>query len=170
MKNGSGITASRRLRSSSSEVALRRSTVRLVAAAAVLMLLWTDVGATQERAFVVIVHKANPVRTLSVAELRRIFLKQTRMWPHADSVVPVDWDATSPVREAFSRQVLARTVREMGDYWVQQGVTQGIVPPSTQRSARAVLRFVASVPGAIAYLPPGDVDNTVAVVKVTGLP
>lgn len=120
--------------------------------------------------FVVIVNKANPVKALSVVELRRIFMKQTRMWPHAESIVPVDWDATSPHREAFSRLVLARSVREMGDYWVQQSVTQGLAPPSTQRSARAMLRFIASVPGAIGYLPPGDADDTVAVVNVTGLP
>ena len=149
---------------------MRRITVIQTVAAAVLVLLCTGVGAGQEPAFVVIVNRANPVRTMSLVELRRLFLKQTRMWPHADAVVPLDWDATSPVRAAFSRLVLARTVREMGDYWVQQGVTQGLVPPSTQRSARAVLRFVASVPGAIAYLPPGDVDDSVVVVKVTGLP
>jgi ABC-type phosphate transport system substrate-binding protein len=124
----------------------------------------------QAPGFVVIVNKANPVKTMTVVELRRIFMKQTRMWPHADSIVPVDWDATSPHREAFSKQVLARSVREMGDYWVQQSVTQGLSPPSTQRSARALLRFIASVSGAIGYLPPGDVDDTVSVVKVTGLP
>lgn len=124
----------------------------------------------QDAGFVVIVNKANPVKTLSLVELRRIFMKQTRMWPHAESIVPVDWDATSPHREAFSRRVLARSVREMGDYWVQQSVTQGLSPPSTQRSTRALLRFVASVPGAIGYVPPGEVDETVLVVKVTGLP
>lgn len=143
--------------------------MRMVAAA-VLVLLCTGVGASQEPPFVVIVNRGNPVKTMPIAELRRIFLKQTRMWPHAESVVPVDWDATSPTREVFSRLVLARSVREMGDYWVQQGVTQGLVPPSTQRSARAVLRFVASVSGAIAYLPTTDVDGSVRVVKVTGLP
>jgi hypothetical protein len=46
---------------------------------------------------------------------------------------------------------------------------QGLTPPSTQRSARAVLRFVASVPGAISYMPPSEVDDTVTVVKVNGL-
>ena len=124
----------------------------------------------QAMPFVVVVNKVNPVTTLSVLELRRIFMKQTRMWPHAESMVPVDWDATSPYREAFSKQVLGRTVREMGDYWVQQGVTQGLTPPSTQRSARAMLRFVASVPGAIAYVPAAELDDTVVVVKITGLP
>jgi hypothetical protein len=32
-----------------------------------------------------------------------------------------------------------------------------------------VLRFVASVPGAISYVAPADVDDTVAVVRITGL-
>ena len=76
-------------------------------------------------------------------------MKQTRMWPHAEPMVPVDWDSTNYLRQAFSKQVLNRSVREMADYWVQQSMTQGLTPPSTQRSARAVLRFVASVPGAI---------------------
>ncbi len=137
---------------------------------AVAMLGQPGVHSKQAPSFVVVVNKANPVTTLSVLELRRIFMKQTRMWSHAESVVPVDWDATSPQREEFSRLVLGRTVREMGDYWVQQGVTQGLTPPSTQRSARAMLRFVASVPGAIGYVPAAEVDDTVVAVKITGLP
>ena len=143
-------------------------TMRLVVAAVVLISA-PGLQTKPEQPFVVIVNKANPVRTLSVGELRRIFMKQTRMWPHAESIVPVDWDATSPVRESFSRQVLARSVREMADYWVQQSVTQGLTPPSTQRSTRALLRFIASVAGAIGYVPPGETDDTVSVIKITGL-
>ena len=79
-----------------------------VAVVAVLMLLSTGIHAAEQPSFVVIVNKANPVKTLTLAELRRIFMKQTRMWPHAESMVPVDWDATSPIREAFSQKVLGR--------------------------------------------------------------
>ena len=143
--------------------------VRL-AVAAVILLSAPAHQTAQDVAFVVIVNKANPVKTLSLLELRRIFMKQNRMWPHAESIVPVDWDSTSPIREGFSQKVLARSVREMADYWVQQSVTQGLAPPSTQRSTRALLRFVASVPGAIAYVPAGEADDTVSVIKVTGLP
>ena len=142
----------------------------LVAVVTAVLFAAPEPQTRQAPGFVVIVNKANPVKTMTVVELRRIFMKQTRMWPHADSIVPVDWDATSPHREAFSKQVLARSVREMGDYWVQQSVTQGLSPPSTQRSARALLRFIASVSGAISYVPPGDVDDTISVVRVTGLP
>lgn len=142
----------------------------VVAAAAMATLAASALPAAQGPGFAVIVNKANPVRTLTLAELRRIFMKQTRMWPHAESIVPVDWDATSPNREVFSRTVLARSVREMGDYWVQLSMTQGITPPSTQRSSRAILRFVAGVAGAIGYVPQADVDDTVSVVTVKGLP
>ena len=117
----------------------------------------------------IVVNPANPVKTVTVVELRRMFMKQSRMWPHAEPVVPVDWDATSDIRQEFSQQVLNRSVREMADFWVQQSITQGLTPPSTQRSARAVLRFVASVPGAVSYVRPSDVDDTVKVLKVTGL-
>lgn len=81
-------------------------------------------------------------------------------------MVPVDWDSTHYLRSVFSKNTLNRSVREMQEYWVQQSMTQGLTPPSTQRSARAILRFVASVPGAISYLPPNEVDDTVNVVPV----
>ena len=130
-----------------------------------MVLLCADAPST-EAPFVIVVNKANPVKMLPIVELRRIFMKQSRMWPHAEPMVPVDWESTSEIRQVFSKQVLNRSVREMAEYWVQQSMTQGIAPPSTQRSARAVLRFVAGVPGAISYVPPGDVDDTVNVVAI----
>ena len=137
--------------------------------AGLLVFLLTESPFAETPAFVIIVNKGNPVKTLPIAELRRIFMKQSRMWPNAEPMVPVEWDSTSYMRLVFSKQVFNRSVREMTEYWVQQSMTQGLAPPSTQRSARAVLRFVASVPGAISYVPPNDVDDTVAVVKVAGL-
>ena len=134
--------------------------------AGLLVLVWTDISSTQAPAFVIIVNKANPVKTLPIVELRRIFMKQSRMWSHAEPMVPVDWDSTTSIREAFSKQVLSRSVREMQEYWIKQSMTQGITPPSTQRSSRAVLRFVASVPGAISYVSPADVDDTVNVIAI----
>jgi ABC-type phosphate transport system substrate-binding protein len=132
--------------------------------------MWATIrtASQQKPAFVIIVNKANPVKTVPVAELRRMFTKQSRMWPHAEPVVPVDWDATSELRQEFSRLVLNRSVREMAEFWVQQSMTQGLAPPSTQKSARAILRFVASVPGAISYVPPADLDDSVTVVIVIG--
>jgi hypothetical protein len=97
-------------------------------------------------------------------------MKQQRLWAHGDTIVPVDWDAASQMRQVFSRTVLGRSVREMAEYWVQQSVTQGLAPPSTLNSGLAVARFVAMVPGAIAYLSPDAVDRSVKRVRIDGLP
>ena len=70
--------------------------------------------------FTIVVNIANPVDTLTVAELRRIFLKQQRLWAHGDTIVPVDWDAASQMRHVFSQIVLGRSVREMAEYWVSR--------------------------------------------------
>lgn len=139
---------------------------RRILLAGLLVLLCADKTSTQAQGFVIIVNKANPVRTLPIVELRRIFMKQSRMWPHAEPMVPVDWESTAEIRQVFSKQVLNRSVREMAEWWVQQSITQGIAPPSTQRSARAILRFVASVPGAISYVPPAEADDTVHIVTI----
>jgi ABC-type phosphate transport system substrate-binding protein len=139
---------------------------RRLLAAALIVLMWTGPGSTEIIPFVVIVNNANPVKTLTPLELRRIFMKQSRMWPHGEPMVPVDWDSTHYLRSIFSKDVMSRSVREMQEYWVQQSMTQGLTPPSTQRSARAVLRFVASVPGAISYVPPSEADETVRVVPI----
>ena len=139
-----------------------------VAIAAVLLLAPASVPAVPST-FRVIVHTSNPVSVLTVAELQRIFRKQTRMWSNGESMVPVDWDATSPVRADFSDKVMRRSVREMAEFWVQQNITQGLTPPTTLKSTRAVLRFVASVPGAIAYVPADEVDDTVKRLEVKGL-
>jgi ABC-type phosphate transport system substrate-binding protein len=136
---------------------------------AVWLLSSASLPAAPSPGFVVVVHKDNPVGSLPVAELQRVFRKQTRMWPHGEAVVPVDWDATSDLRQEFSKRVFGRSVREMAEFWVQQNITQGLNPPSTLKSTRAVLRFVVSVPGAIAYVPAGAADETVKTVEIKGL-
>ena len=127
-------------------------------------------ASTARPPFTIVVNHANPVDTLTVAELRRIFMKQQRLWAHGDTIVPVEWDAASQMRRVFSQTVLGRSVREMAEYWVQQSVTQGLAPPSTLSSGVAVARFVATVPGAIAYLPPDAADKSVKRVRIDGLP
>jgi len=142
-----------------------------VAVLLVISWSWTDVPLAQEPPpFVVIVNKSNPITLLPLTELQRVFRKQTRMWRHGESMVPVDWDATSEIRQEFSRLVMGRSVREMADFWIQQSITQGLAPPSTQKSTRAILRFVASVAGAISYVPQGEADESVKVITVKILP
>lgn len=137
--------------------------------AIVLVLGMQSAALAQEPSIVVVVNKANSTDSLTPADLRRIFMKQTRTWRNGDPIVPVDWDATSDMRRSFSTRVLGRSVPQMTEHWIQQNYTQGLPPPSTLRSARAILRFVVSVPGAISYVRASDVDDSVKVIRVAGL-
>jgi hypothetical protein len=143
--------------------------IRLSLAAIGILLLHTGLPAAPQPALTVILNKDNPVSSLALPDVQRMFRKQTRMWPHGELVVPVDWDATAPIRQEFSKRILNQSVREMAEFWVQQNITQGLTPPSTLKSTRAILRFVASVPGAIAYVPGGEADETVKTIDVKGL-
>ena len=71
-------------------------------------------------AFVIVVNKANPVKTLPIVELRRIFMKQSRMWPHAEPMVPVDCESTAEIRQVLSTQAPTRSARETARYWPEQ--------------------------------------------------
>src|SRR5687767_10944127 len=54
----------------------------------------------------IIVNPVNPVTTLSKSQLSSIFLRRTTAWDNGQPVKPVDQAETSPLREAFSREVL----------------------------------------------------------------
>lgn len=115
---------------------------------------------------VIVVNKSNNEKTMTLSELARIFKKEKRFWSDREAIVPVDWEATSEVRKSFSKHVLGKSVLEMREFWVQQSMTVGLSAPITQKSTKAILRFVANVPGAISYVPANEVDQSVKTVKV----
>lgn len=109
-----------------------------------------DEGA--ERGFVVIVHPSNPMRSASTELVAQAFLKRTVRWSHGDSIRPVDQNLASPVRRAFSLQVLKRSVGALRAYWLQRVFSGRDVPPPVIESDAAVIRYVLSSKGAIGYV------------------
>ena len=60
--------------------------------------------------FKVVVHKSNSVSQLSQSEVSRMFLKKTTKWSDGIQVQPVDLSSESAVREAFTKEVLKKTI------------------------------------------------------------
>jgi hypothetical protein len=120
---------------------------------AVLMAL-PGVGSARaaDAGFVLITNTANPVSELNAETLARFYLKKSRKWPNGFAVTPVDQSATSPVRTAFTREVLGKTIGEMRDYWLKQTLSGADVPPLTRGGDADVIRFVADEAGAVAYV------------------
>jgi ABC-type phosphate transport system substrate-binding protein len=118
--------------------------------------------------FVVVVNDQNAVATLPRAQVSRYFLKKISRWDSGAIAMPVDLPADSPVREAFSRRVLARSVTSVKAYWQQQIFSGRDVPPPEKPSDDAVLEYVRMNVAAIAYVSPNVVlPRGVRVLDVT---
>jgi ABC-type phosphate transport system substrate-binding protein len=106
-------------------------------------------------AFVVVVNDQNGSDTVSRTIVSRFFLKKAARWDNGAAVLPVDLPANSPIRDAFSREVLAKSVSSIRAYWQQQIFSGRDVPPPEKGDDAAVLEFVQSNPSAIAYVSAG---------------
>ena len=102
---------------------------------------------------------------LSPALVAGIFARKRQLWRDRSPIVPVNLPASHPLRRNFSRWVFDKTPEEMQDYWNDQ-YFHGVVPPPVLASEEAVLRFVASTPGAIGYVSTCVADRRVEVLAV----
>jgi phosphate transport system substrate-binding protein len=105
----------------------------------------------------IIVHPANPIGDVTLAQLSDLFQGRTFDWsPFGGSgaVIPVSREA-----EAYSRQVFEERVMQA------RAVTRNAV---LKASATDVIDFVASTPGAIGYAPLSQIDARVKAIAIEG--
>lgn len=102
--------------------------------------------------FVVVANPSVQATTLSRGELSRIFTRLQTTWPGGGAARPVDQARSSPVREAFSREVLGKTMPAVEQYWTQAIFSGRAVPPVEKRADAEVLVYVRENPGAIGYV------------------
>ena len=115
----------------------------------------------------VITHVENDVGEIPRSELARIFLKQQTEWPNGERCIPIDQRGENPIRKAFSKIVLRRSVYEIKRYWMQETMTGNARPPVSLESASTVKKYVQKLKGAVAYIYLDDVDDTVRILAVT---
>jgi len=108
----------------------------------------------ESQGYVVVVHATNPARSLPRDAVSRLFLKKVKRWPAGAAVQPADLPDESPVRAAFSREVLGRDVASVKAYWQQRIFSGQETPPPERASDDEVLTYVRSHAGAIAYVAP----------------
>ena len=115
----------------------------------------------------IVVHESNPVRDLSMEELRRIYLGSITMFEHGERVVLLE---ASEHRTSFYRSALDMGEDRLNRHWISR-VFAGRAgsPPQEMRSDGELRSYVAAHAGAIAFLSAASVDDTVKVVTITGL-
>ncbi|WP_026259223.1 hypothetical protein [Uliginosibacterium gangwonense] len=95
-------------------------------------------------------------------EIALIFARKRRFWDDGSRIQAVNLPANNPLRRSFSQQIFSRTPEELEDYW-RSMYFHGDLPPYVLASEEAVIRFVATTPGAIGYVSHCVVDARVSV-------
>lgn len=125
---------------------------------------------TREPAIAVVVgHNMAPPEPVTTTIVLGMFARKRLFWSDHSTVVPVNLAASHPIRRAFSLWVFRKTPEQLQDYWNDQ-YFHGVLPPPVFASEEAVLRFVASTPGAVGYVSSCSVDRRVDVIALVQNP
>jgi ABC-type phosphate transport system substrate-binding protein len=102
--------------------------------------------------FRVIVHRSNPVASISRQQLSAMYMKKVRQWPDRTEIIPLDQSPSSRVRERFSDSVHGKSVAYVTRYWHRIIFSGRGLPPVELSSSSAVVEFVSENRGAIGYV------------------
>ena len=130
------------------------------------MLLAASPAAYCNEHLYIIANPGVPVDELSTTDVNRIFLLKRITWENGETIIPVNREASSEVREQFSNDVLQASIRSLARYWNQMQY-MGHMPPVVQESDAAMIAFIQNVPGSIGYIraeiPPENVKVLVEI-------
>ncbi len=102
----------------------------------------------------VVVNKNNPVASLSMAEIRRIYQDEMVRWPGGDKIEVYDLPVDNPGRVTFSRRVIGKAADRVAADWANKKVTNTAKnPPRIVKSKVLMLYKVSKSKSAIGYLP-----------------
>jgi ABC-type phosphate transport system substrate-binding protein len=125
---------------------------------------------------IVIVNVNNSVQTLSMAELRKIFLSERTRWDTGKPVAPVMVVAGNPVRTAFLKIVYGMRDTDFRKYFLHASFTgKDVTPPTEVSASNQVKVMVAGSPSAIGFIRALDFhgdgsDGGIKAVKIDSLP
>jgi len=119
------------------------------------------------RRIVVVVSIKNPIKTLTLAQLGRVFLRKQTQWPNGWAITVFSRPMKEPVRQQFSQEVFRKKPETLREYWLNLKLTRGLKPPKVLRSAKLVKRYLERVKGGVGYIYEDEVDETVRVVGIT---
>jgi hypothetical protein len=117
--------------------------------------------------YVVIVSKANPVDTISAADLRKMFLGEKATWPNGTKVMAITPAQDKPEFALTIKKATGMTTPDFKRYFIQLSfLGKTVPPPRTLDTTAAIARFVGTSPGAISCVPAADAGAAVKTLKV----
>jgi ABC-type phosphate transport system substrate-binding protein len=152
----------------------RFANVTAFALAGLTLALWAIPGradAESKRELMVIVNKANPVGSITRAELSSIYLGKRKTWATGEAVKPCDLQEPGVEEEQsamghFSVRYLNKDLSSLKNYWIKMIFSGKGDPPPIYKKVEDVIHFVSENPGSLGYIYSDPVSGPVRVVPV----
>jgi ABC-type phosphate transport system substrate-binding protein len=117
----------------------------------------------------IIVNKSSSIRTLSLDELRAIYLGEKSVWSDGRKVLPVAFGPGSPELRLLLKAICRMSEADYKRYFIQMSFEgKMMIQPRILSSSEAVRAFVGSNPGAIGLVYPDQVNSNVSIIKLNG--
>lgn len=118
-----------------------------------LLLLILEPLTAAEDAIVVIGHPGLPKTDL--ASVQRLYLGRT-VSISQQAAIPAQLPAGNPVRQRFLETILGQDEGQYTGYWLVRRYVGKGAPPRELASVDEMISYVGATPGAVAYLPAGQ--------------
>lgn len=118
------------------------------------------------RAVAVVVHKDNPVTNIDASALRRIYTGEMTAWKGGRNIYVINRETAGFARKVFYRRVLKADATRV---FTLPGMSM-MFRPQVVESGPGARGYVARIPDAIGYLDLSEVDDSVKVLSVNGVP
>ena len=101
---------------------------------------------------------ANPhMKKLSKAEIRGVFLGKIHII-NGVKAVPLNLEASNPLRKAFRKHFLHMSLPQAQHYWMRQHYL-GHRPPLSKHSQKSIKEFVKKIEGGIGYIEASKLED-----------
>lgn len=127
----------------------------------IVTILYLAICATSTFAQVVVIaHKSVPVDEIKKTELLDFYTGDIKLWDDGEPVVVLDLKPKDEAKKVFYNY-LGKSTSRMKSIWMKNMLSGEGDPPESLESEEALLKKVASTPGAIGFVSQSKVTNKV---------
>ncbi|MGH8442524.1 MAG: hypothetical protein ACRETF_06420 [Nevskiaceae bacterium] len=110
------------------------------------------------------------VDSISLVELRKIFLGDRQYWPSGRSVTLLVPAPPMPERAVLLDQVYRMTESQFKQYWIAKVFrAEAVTGPKSMPSAPVTLQLVGALPGSVALVDARDLRGAYKVLRIDGI-
>jgi len=101
--------------------------------------------------FKIVVNASVAGRSVPRQVLAQVYLGTATRWGNGSPIAAIDQSSTSPIRQAFSEQVLGLSIDAVKYHWLRR-IANGQRPPLSKPTDDDVIAFVAAQSGGVGYV------------------